>query len=348
MLSKDIVAVIKAISYDDIDEPLREGIEAIGGLPSLENCHVVIKPNLCAAKSPEAGATTHINIVRGIIKIINEKTGGKCRISIVESDAEGINADYAFKLFDYISLEKEFPNVTLVNLSKDAKMRIVLNSSKAFELLEIPYTLLDMNYFISIAKLKTHVDQRITCILKNQFGLIPQKHKAVFHPFLSEVLYDLNSIYCPDLCIIDGIIGMEGFGPTDGSPKRVNVILIGTSSIATDFVAAQIMGFKPEQVPHLKYAMKNMSFNEDGLNLVGERILRDVKTSFDFISSKQYLVGRIGLCLQRWGILLMKLGDFIQKVRSALSLVGLSTINSKVSFKDMIRIAKRMIFKVSA
>lgn len=346
ILPKDTVAIIRATSYDYVDKTLRMGIEAVGGLPNLENCHVVIKPNLCAPKSPETGATTHVNIVRSIIKIINEKTNGNCRISVVESNAEGINAGYAFKLFHYTFLQKEFHNVTLVNLSKDAKMRISLKDGKAFDLLEMPETLLDMNYFVSIAKLKTHVDQRMSCILKNQFGLISKKHKAVFHSILSEAIYDLNSIYTPDLCLVDGIIGMEGFGPTDGTPKRSNIILVGTNHIATDIVAAKIMGFKPKQIPHLKLTMKASGYKENNFCLTGEEI-QNVQTSFQFIPFRHYILARIGLRLQKWSIYTSNFGEFLQKVRSALSLVGFNTVKRKVVLKDMVNVAQRMIFKIS-
>ncbi|MEM3105194.1 MAG: DUF362 domain-containing protein [Candidatus Bathyarchaeia archaeon] len=340
---KDKVAIIRADNYDDVGHKLREGIEAVGGLPDLKEKHIVIKPNLCCVKSSETGATIHVNFVREIINIINEETGGNCRIFVVESDAEGVNADYAFKFLGYTSLEKDFPNVKLVNLSKDAKIEIILGG-KALDTLEAPKTLLDMEYMVSIAKLKTHADQRMSCILKNQFGLITKKHKAVFHPILSEVIYDLNSMYKPDLCIVDGIIGMEGFGPTDGMPKKANVILVGTNPIATDIVAAKIMGFKPKQVPHLRLCMKLSNYSENDFCLMGEDV-RNVQTKFQFIPLKYYLLARLGLYLQKWGTYMLNFGSFLQKTRSALSLIGFATVNKRVALKDILKIMKDMIFK---
>jgi len=344
-LQRDVVTIVRADEYDNIGDKLKKGIEAVGGLPNLENLRVVIKTNLCSTKSSETGTTISVDIVRELIRIINEKTRGNCTISVVESDAERISANYAFSFLDYTSLEKEFHNVKLVNLSKDAKTRIVLNEGKAFDILEIPKTLLDMEYMISIAKLKTHVDQRMSCILKNQFGLVTKKQKSCFHPFLSEVIFDLNDLYTPDLCIVDGIIGMEGFGPIDGTPKKANVIIVGTNPIATDIVASKVMGFKPKKIPHLKFAMKASGYKEDSFNLVGDDI-RSVETRFEFIRLRHYLLARFGLRIQKWSIYLSNFGFFLQKIRSALSLVGFTTVNKKMSFKDIVGMAKRMVFRL--
>jgi hypothetical protein len=213
-------------------------------------------------------------------------------------------------------------------------------------MLDIASTTLEIEYLISVAKLKTHVDERMSCILKNQFGLIPRKQKAFFHPILSEVLCDLNQLYRPDLCIVDGITGMEGFGPTQGSPKSVEAILVGTNSIATDIVAARIMGFEPKQVPHLKKTMKVNRYSESHFSLGGED-LRTVQCRFRFIPFRHYLTARVGLRLQKWSLYTSNFGGFLQKMRSALATIGFSEVSRKVAFKDILEIAEIMIWRVT-
>jgi len=46
-------------------------------------------------------------------------------------------------------------------------------------------------------------------------------------------------------------------------------------------------------------------------------------------------------------VYLSNFGEFLQKVRSAVVLVGFKAINTKVSFKDMVRIMKAMVFKIT-
>ena len=345
-MNKDVVVIVKSEGYEEAPSAMRKGIEEATRLSELKDKCVAIKPNLCSAKSSCCGATTDVRMVRELIHILNEETDASCEILILESDAEGVGADYVFDRLDYRSLENEFSNVKLINLSKDAKIQVAFKKGRAFDLLNIPKTMLRIEYLISMAKLKTHVDQRVSCILKNQFGLIPEKHKSVFHPFLSEVLCDLNSLYAPDLCIVDGIAGMEGFGPTSGTPKSVDAILVGTNPIATDIVAAKIMGFKPKQVPYLKMAMKANRYKESNFRLMGEE-LNSVQSKFQFIPYRYYLIARIGLRLQKWSVYASNLGGFLQKMRSALATVGFSEVSSKVAFRDMIRMAKRMIMKLT-
>jgi uncharacterized protein (DUF362 family) len=343
-LKKDIVVIVKSEGYEEMPAALRKGINEATRLSDLMGKRIAIKPNLCSAKSSYCGATTELQMVREVICFLNEKTNSSCEIFVIESDSEGVGANFVFDRLDYRSLENEFKNVKLINLSKDEKIQVVFEKSKVFDLLEVPKTLLGIEYLISMAKLKTHVDQRISCVLKNQFGLLPRKHKSVFHPFLSEVLCDLNSLYSPDLCIVDGIMGMEGFGPTSGTPKSVNAILIGTNPIATDIVAAKIIGFKPKQVPHLKLTMKVNKYNESKFSIVGEEI-ESVQSKFRFIAYRHYLIARIGLRLQKWSVYASNFGSLLQKLRSALATVGFSEVNRKVAFRDIVRIVKTIVMK---
>lgn len=343
-MSRDSVIIARS-SFDNLPGILRNGINEIG-LPDLAHRCIGIKPNLCSSKSPRCGATTDVEIVRQLIEILNDHTSGSCKILVLESNAEGISADYAFKRLGYHELEDTFSNVELVNLSKGGRINVTFSRGRILDLLEVSERLLEVEYLINVAKLKTHVDERMSCCLKNQFGLISRKRKSFFHPVLSETLCDLNSMFSSDLCIVNGIFSMEGFGPTDGMPKNVGAILIGSNPIATDIVAAKIMGFRPRQIPHLRLAMKANRYRESSFSLKGED-LESVCSPFQFIPFRHYLTARLGLKLQKLGLYATNLGAFLQKVRSALVMVGFDEINSKVSLKDMVVIAARMVFKVS-
>jgi hypothetical protein len=56
----------------------------------------------------------------------------------------------------------------------------------------------------------------------------------------------------PDLTIIDGTVGMEGMGPAYGKSKEMGIILVSDHALSADAVAARLMGFNPESIPHLK------------------------------------------------------------------------------------------------
>ncbi|MFX0086968.1 MAG: DUF362 domain-containing protein [Candidatus Hodarchaeota archaeon] len=217
--------------------------------------NIVIKPNLSDFRPPEEGGTTDVKIIDCLISEINKR--GNPSITIVESDHGLASASDEFIRMGYSSLSKKYHNVNLVNLSRAESKQLKVTNGNYFRFFEAPTILLEMTKFISVAKLKTHLQQRITCIMKNQFGLIPRKLKGHYHKNLSRVLLDINEFFDPDLCIIDGIVGMEGAGPSDGEKIDTKIIIAGTDFLTTDIVAAKIMGIKPKSVPVLKYSLKN-------------------------------------------------------------------------------------------
>ena len=77
-----------------------------------------------------------------------------------------------------------------------------------------------------MACLKTHDYEKITCVMKNQFGCIPDSLKEKYHPYLREVLYFLNKALTPDLCIVDGRIGLQGKGPISGDAVKKDIVIV--------------------------------------------------------------------------------------------------------------------------
>jgi uncharacterized protein (DUF362 family) len=65
------------------------------------------------------------------------------------------------------------------------------------------------------------------------------------------------------LCMVDGIIGGEGNGPLDPTPKKTGVVLAGLNGVCVDLVCAEIMGFDCRRLPLL-----NRSFDTHPLPLV--------------------------------------------------------------------------------
>jgi uncharacterized protein (DUF362 family) len=58
------------------------------------------------------------------------------------------------------------------------------------------------------------------------------------------------------LVVVDGSTAMEGDGPSEGPLVQMNVIIAGTNPLATDMVAANVMGFEPDEIPTFVCANK--------------------------------------------------------------------------------------------
>jgi len=204
------------------------------------------------------------------------------------------------------------------------------------------------DYLINVAKLKTHVDYYYTGALKNAYGfLLRRSARRLYHGFMREALVDLNRIYKPNLSVIDGVTGMEGFGPTDGNPKYVGVIIASKDPVAADSIAAQIVGIKPSKIGYLKYAEKKGVGMFRSIDVVGCNI-EEVKTTFAFIPLKWYYIGRLSLWIQRYSRYWSNFAGFLSLVRSSLSTIGLSTLNKRSSIASLVSLAKDTIFKIDA
>jgi uncharacterized protein (DUF362 family) len=55
-------------------------------------------------------------------------------------------------------------------------------------------------------------------------------------------------------CIVDGIVGGEGNGPTDPEPVRSNVLVAGRNPAEVDAACARLMGFDVERLPIVRHA----------------------------------------------------------------------------------------------
>jgi hypothetical protein len=89
----------------------------------------------------------------------------------------------------------------------------------------------------------------------------------------------------PMLTLIDGIYTNErGPGP-DGRLHRTNILVASADVLSADMVAARILGYEPERVPHLVHAAehRNRPLDISDIDLIGERI-EDVarRHEFDF------------------------------------------------------------------
>ena len=115
----------------------------------------------------------------------------------------------------------------------------------------------DCDFFINVPKLKTHHETLISVALKSLIGvLVGQPNKAKTHASLHENILRLNDSIKADLHIVDGLIAMEGTGPSAGKPLRTDIILVGTDAYEIDINVCQIMGFKPEESPLIEKALK--------------------------------------------------------------------------------------------
>ena len=249
---------------------------------------VMIKPNICLVKSYETGTTVDPFIIKCLVDWLLQNYDIKT-ITIGEADATELNVDVAFKVLGWENTFNQYPNVRLLNLTKDEKVSIELNGLY-FKNLKMSKSYMESDILISVGKLKTHTMTGITCILKNQYGVNPVKYKAQYHLNLDDVICDLNMVRLPDLCLVDGIVAMEGAGPVSGIPNPLGLLIAGNDAVAVDHACAKIMEFNPNKISHITLAVKQRLGSTD-YEVFGERI-EDVRVKFESVPRwKKIVVG---------------------------------------------------------
>ena len=250
-----------------------------GEIKIPQKADIMIKPNICLVRGYETGATVDPFVVKCLIDWLLQNYNIKA-ITIGEADATELNIEVAFKVLGWEDTFNQYSNVRLLNLTKDDYIDIDLNGLY-FKTLKMSKSYMESDFLISVGKLKTHTMTKITCNLKNLYGANPVKNKAQYHPNLDEVICDLNKVKMPDLCLVDGVIAMEGEGPVTGMANPLGLLIIGDDAVTTDYACARIMGFNPNKISHLKLAVKEKLGNTD-YEVFGERI-EDIRTKFEFV-----------------------------------------------------------------
>lgn len=292
------VSVVKA-DRNQLNKCLEKAINLVGGFRPKDHAKIVIKPNLCAPKSPDEGVTTDVRVVTAVVDYI-KRENETSEISIVESNTEE-SPDTTFEKLGYAKLAEEYDNVCLCNLSKDSTVQVSFPQAKVLKSLSVPKTLLSMDNFISIAKMKRHNFERFSGVWKNQYGLISNRPLRIkLHPFVSEVVFFLNSMFYPDLSVIDGITALEGEGPVKGKPRGMNLIVCSNNPLSADIITAKIMGENPKKVPHIRYALTHGFKDAENLVLKKETDVISSNDRFEFIPETDYLRVQRSLFLKKF------------------------------------------------
>ncbi len=280
------VSIVKCENYDHnrVKKAILESLELIGGLGKIikPDDNVMLKVNAIAGFPPEHAATTHPAVVGAMVEIVKEAGG----IPYVgdSSGAYGFTAQ-ALELSG-IKKACEEHGGKLVNFESTGTYAVKLNG-RVLSSINVAKPALDCDVLVSLPKMKTHMLTKYTGAVKNFFGVIPGGGKAAIHRMapteesLSHAVVDIYSALKPKLAVMDGIVGMEGDGATNGTPIASNVILSSMDCVALDAVAPEVMGFSHRDVLTTCIAgERGLGVGElDCIEVVGEKI-NDVRLGF--------------------------------------------------------------------
>lgn len=274
------MSIVRAHEYDclEISHALRKGIELVGGLERVvkPGGRVFVKINHLPPPSlPERGIITHPVFVEAVLELLKEITTD----ITVGDDIQSYGKDgYQVSGFREMC---ERAGVRLINL-REAGFVEVPCQGHFLKKVHLSRVALDADVIINLPKLKTHSLTLLTGGVKNLYGTIPSGLRTRFHgeyngrEDFSQLLVDIFAAAKPKLTIMDGIVAMEGEGPSAGRLRNLELILISSDAVALDAVATRIIGLDPKEV------LTTRTAHERGLG-VGD--LRDIEVVGERIES---------------------------------------------------------------
>ena len=236
---------------------LQSLLEPLGGLDFVKSGDkVVIKANLITFLHPDKAATTHPVLLSALTELLVERGA-----SVVIGDSPGgpFSLPYIKRVYAATGLTGCESAGAVLNLNTDI-CHGTFPEAKVMK--EFTYTayLGECDHIINFCKLKTHGMMGLTGGCKNMFGAIPGTDKPEYHyryPNLtdfSRMLVDINAFFKPALTICDGVMAMEGNGPSMGKPRKMGLLAASKSPHKLDLVLAALIHMKREDVPTLEAA----------------------------------------------------------------------------------------------
>lgn len=255
------VSIVPCGDYEDegVEAALRAVLEPIRGLDFVQpGMRIGVKVNLVTAMKPETAATVHPALVCALVRLLREKGA-----EVVLGDSPGgiYAASYLKVVYSVCGMREAERFGARLN---DDFSTTEASFPEAVQAKSFPYTawLGKVDAIIDLCKLKTHAMMGLTCAVKNFFGSVPGTRKPELHyrypraEDFANVLVDLYEYSRPRLCICDAVIGMEGNGPTQGTPRKIGCLLAAQNGHCLDAVAAGLIGLKPREIPTLRAAME--------------------------------------------------------------------------------------------
>ena len=241
------IYVIHGTNPAEMAKRLMEEAKVADAIP--EGASVSLKPNLVVGREASGGATTHPEILAGLIEFLFDH--GRRKVDIIEGSWVGDDTRRAFKVSGIEAIGKRY-GVKVYDLKDDAATPVDTPAG--------PIHVCDRarraDFLINLPVLKGHCQTRMTCAIKNMKGCITDAEKRRFHrEGLDECIAALATAIIPHVSVVDGICGDLDF-EEGGNPVTANRMFLGADPVKLDAYVCSLMGLSPLQVAYIPLAEK--------------------------------------------------------------------------------------------
>jgi uncharacterized protein (DUF362 family) len=271
------VHVAPAADYSgNLADILRRQYENYRAQVPLAGKRVVLKPNMVEYHRGKV-INTNPNVVAAAIELC--KSEGAAEVIVAEGPGHWRNAEYLVQASGLGDVLRHY-QVPFIDLNHDEPVqRLNLGRLTGLNHLYLSQTIVAADVVISMPKVKTHHWVGATLSLKNLFGTLPgicygwPKNELHWRGIENSII-DIALTRTPHLAIVDGIIGMEGDGPLNGTPKELGALIMGTDLLAVDATCCRLMELDPERVGYLMLGRQKRLgvLAENAIQQIGESI----------------------------------------------------------------------------
>lgn len=257
MSARAKVAIVKCSTYSaGLQEAIDSLLAELGGTGVFvkPGQSVLIKPNLLASRTPDQAVTTHPEVVRALIRAFRGHGAEPC---VGDSPNNVVKIEKVWERTGFSALCRE-EGVSLVNFEKAGSTRFTVDGVS----FTVAQPVLDADVLVNVPKVKTHVLTIFTGAVKNLYGTVPGFQKTSLHKSyptprdFGRLLAALYSKVKPQLSIADGVVGLEGNGPSAGDPVELGFLAGSEDSVALDIALCRLLRIDLRAVPYFRELRK--------------------------------------------------------------------------------------------
>ena len=277
-----LVSHVRAAHGPGLASSLERLVEPFGGWAAIvaPGQRVAVKVNLLRGAAPEAAVCTHPETLRSVLRALKAQGAEP----FVADSPGGLNGPakiaraYRLSGMTAVCLEEQVPIVDI----EDDRTVLMVPSGRLFRSFPLGRAFADADAVIQVGVLKTHQLMRLTGGVKLTYGCIPGLAKAQLHvraqrrEDFADMLLDLHLAVRPRFTVIDGIIAMEGQGPSNGKPRALGSLFAAEDCNALDAALADRTDHAQRSVYTLAAAERRGLIDlEHPFSLAGDPILRE-------------------------------------------------------------------------
>ncbi|MCK4305722.1 MAG: DUF362 domain-containing protein [Candidatus Eisenbacteria sp.] len=241
---------------------VHRAIQALGGIGRFVQPGqvVVVKPNASFETPPDWGATTHPEVIAGVLEACFE--AGARRVLIVDHTMK--LAQRCFKRSGIADAVAGFPKAKLVSLDKEKVYReLQVPAGKALHVVQVPALMQKADVFINVPTAKAHSATRVSLGLKNLMGLVWDRHRFHHDMDLHQAIADLATVLKPQLTVIDAMRILKTGGPSGpGAVDPFGGVIAGVDPVAVDAFGVGLSTWngqtcRADQINYIRYAAEH-------------------------------------------------------------------------------------------